>query len=141
MKTTNKAAYLRGQRFAIQWKRLVRTLRQWDNFWVHAARKRHLPAWTGRLPLAIGLTGIMVCALFSITAVLGCLAFIWAVVYILQHTNEGVTYQQNESEYTNENGVQLQCGPQGYGYYTQYGRFIGPFQGSYSPYENDNAFI
>lgn len=71
MKTTNKAAYLRGQRFAIQWKRLVRTLRQWDNFWVHAARKRHLPTWTGRLPLALGLTGIVVCALFSITAVSG----------------------------------------------------------------------
>ncbi len=141
MKTTNKAAYLRGQRFAIQWKRLVRTLRRWDNFWIHAARKRHLPAWTGRLPLAIGLTGIVVCAIFSITAVLGCLAFIWAVVYILQHTNEGITYQQNESEYTNENGVQLRCGPQGYGYYTQYGRFIGPFQGSYSPYENDKDFI
>ncbi|WP_407862280.1 hypothetical protein [Escherichia coli] len=131
MKTTNKAAYLRGQRFAIQWKRLVKTLRRWDNFWVHAARKRHLPAWTGRLPLAIGLTGIAVCALFSITVVLGCLAFIWAVAYILQHAN-----------YTNVNGVQLRngvqrrYGPQGYGYYTQYGRFIGPFRG-YSPYDKD----
>lgn len=39
MKTTNKAAYLRGQRLAIQWKQLVKTLRRWDNFWVHAARK------------------------------------------------------------------------------------------------------
>ncbi|ELH6542719.1 hypothetical protein Q9K76_004688 [Escherichia coli] len=118
MKTTNKAAYLRGQRFAIQWKQLVRTLRQWDNFWVHAARKRHLPAWTGRLPLAIGLTGIAVCALFSITVVLGCLAFIWAVAYILQHANGKVG---NSSEYKRDSqyvsGVQLRNGNQGYGYY------------------------
>ncbi|WP_218078683.1 hypothetical protein, partial [Escherichia coli] len=111
------------------------------NFWVHAARKRHLPAWTGRLPLAIGLTGIMVCALFSITAVLGCLAFICPVASVLQRTNVGIAYHHNDSTYTNENGVQLRCGPQGYGYYTQYGRFIGPFQGSYSPYENDKDFI
>ncbi|EBY9023615.1 hypothetical protein EGX65_24195 [Escherichia coli] len=98
MKTTNKAAYLRGQRFAIQWKRLVRTLRQWDNFWVHAARKRHLPTWTGRLPLALGLTGIVVCALFSITAVLGCLAFIWAVAYILRCVGAGFNTQCDSLE-------------------------------------------
>lgn len=119
MKTTNKAAYLRGQRFAIQWKRLVRTLRRWDNFWIHAARKRHLPVWAGRLPLALGLTGIVVCALFSIAVVLGCLAFIWAVVYILQHANEkvenGAEYIKTDSQYVE--GVQLRNGNQGYDYY------------------------
>ncbi|HBA9709252.1 TPA: hypothetical protein J1460_003231 [Escherichia coli] len=118
MKTTNKAAYLRGQRFAIQWNQLVKNLRRWDNFWVHAARKKHLPAWTGRLPLAIGLTGIVACALISIAAVLGCLAFTWAVVYILQHANGKVG---NGSEYKTDSqyveGVQLRNGNQGYGYY------------------------
>lgn len=127
MKTTNKAAYLRGQRFAIQWKRLVRTLRQWDNFWVHAARKRHLPAWTGRLPLAIGLTGIVVCALFSITAVLGCLAFIWAVAYIFQCIGSGVNTPHDcfDEEYSlnkcdinfKYKGPNLDHGPMGWGVY------------------------
>ncbi len=120
MKTTNKAAYLRGQRFAIQWKRLVRTLRQWDNFWVHAARKRHLPAWTGRLPLAIGLTGIVVCALFSITAVLGCLVFIWAITYIFQCISAGISsceYSTYEEEY--EYGRRgYRDGPEGCGHYS-----------------------
>ncbi|WP_213078181.1 hypothetical protein, partial [Escherichia coli] len=56
--------------------------------------------------------------LFSITAVLGCLAFIWAVAYILQHANGKVG---NSSEYKRDSqyvsGVQLRNGNQGYGYY------------------------
>ncbi|EPB6698545.1 hypothetical protein ACSABO_004803 [Escherichia coli] len=118
MTSNNNAAYLRGRRIAMRWKRIKTALSQIDMFCINVARKHHLPGWTGRIPVMLLLTTIAICGIFSLFAALCCFFLIAApfcLMAMMKNLPE-ITIEETESDdfYTAEG---FTIGPQGPGYY------------------------
>ncbi|HEA6326866.1 TPA: hypothetical protein RXG71_005383 [Escherichia coli] len=118
MTSNNNAAYLRGRRIAMRWKRIKTALYQIDMFCINVARKHHLPGWTGRIPVMLLLTTIAICGIFSLFAALCCFFLIAApfcLMAMMKNLPE-ITIEETEADdfYTAEG---FTIGPQGPGYY------------------------
>lgn len=115
MNKQNKEAYNRGVKAAGIWKQLKNFLANWDQRCAMWARNHNAPKWVGRIPLVaailVSLTGIIAGG-FLIAFIV---VFIWAIAFILQHTDIKQTIEDDDSR---PNGPGYRYGQDGFGYYS-----------------------
>ncbi|EFJ2737875.1 hypothetical protein G6738_004820 [Escherichia coli] len=123
MTSNNNAAYLRGRRIAMRWKRIKTVFCQIDMFCINVARKYHLPGWAGRIPVMLLLTTATICGIFSLFAALCCFFLIaapfclMAMMKNLPEVKIGKTKSNLAlpDDFYRAEGFTI--GPQGLGYY------------------------
>ncbi|MEE7414731.1 hypothetical protein [Escherichia marmotae] len=101
MTSNNNAAYLRGRRIAMRWKRIKTFLYHIDMFCINVARKHHLPGWTGRIPVMLLLTIIAICGIFSLFAALCCFLLIaapFSLMAMMKNFPEIASTDDNEKD-------------------------------------------
>jgi len=115
MLESNEQAYIRGQKAATFWKRLKRVVSSCDRRCMAWVKNHKLPTWIGHVPVVIAVLGSLAGILLGGAVILGCLIFIWALVYILQQTSTDHMQVSNSSA-SDETGYYYD-GPEGYGKY------------------------
>ncbi|MFJ5498717.1 hypothetical protein ACIPUN_02090 [Pectobacterium sp. CHL-2024] len=119
-RSRQNSAYQRGARAASIWKRLNGNARLWDSVCVEKARKHHLPAWFGHVPIILFIVLFISTIAFGGLIIGVCFLFIFAVACIIQNPGSSQA-KADETEFyddTEKTGPGYRYGQEGHGYYS-----------------------